>query len=344
MFNESDLHYLLNHAGAVWSKISELHYWADAIWSRIAKPEMILLWSTIIFAAIFTYWIESPVRRTMSGFIRYCFPPGLFSHPSTRADFLYWISLRITYPLCIAPVVLFVTTHAARADHELLVKIFGPVPTPEPASYGTLCLFTVTMVLAYDLSYYLYHLAAHKIPLLWEFHKVHHSAEVMVGTTKDRIHPIDNILNVLWDGVIPGFTYGAWMFFAMDPVEVTIYGLNVYVLRHIIFSDVVRHLHFRLSFGRWINYIILCPYYHQLHHSSAPQHIDKNFGLAFAIWDRMFGTLAVPKPNERFSFGLTNNEHKEYQSLIKLYILPFKKVFMYLYRMFRRPYRARISL
>ena len=45
-----------------------------------------------------------------------------------------------------------------------------------------------------------------------------------------------------------------------------------------------------------------------------------------SIWDRLFGTLAVPKPNEDFNFGLAGGEHKEYQSLTALYLLPLVKM------------------
>jgi sterol desaturase/sphingolipid hydroxylase (fatty acid hydroxylase superfamily) len=191
----------------------------------------------------------------------------------------------------------------------------------------TLVAFTISMLIAYDLSYYLYHRMQHRIPILWELHKVHHSAQVMIGVTKDRVHPIDEIMNRWWDGLIPGLCYGIWLFFALDPVELTVFGINVYALRNIIvMMDFVRHTHLKLSYGRHLSAILLSPHYHQLHHSIAEKHWDKNFGLGLSVWDRMFGTLVVPEPDEDFVFGLTENEHDEYQSLYKLHILPLKKI------------------
>lgn len=43
-----------------------------------------------------------------------------------------------------------------------------------------------------------------------------------------------------------------------------------------------------------------------------------------SIWDRMFGTLHAPEPNESLSFGL-GAESKEYQSTFGLYVLPLRK-------------------
>jgi sterol desaturase/sphingolipid hydroxylase (fatty acid hydroxylase superfamily) len=63
-----------------------------------------------------------------------------------------------------------------------------------------------------------------------------------------------------------------------------------------------------------------------LHHSVARHHWDKNFGLTLSIWDRMFGTLVVPAPDEDFAFGLPEGEAGEYQSLVRLHILPLKKI------------------
>jgi hypothetical protein len=40
----------------------------------------------------------------------------------------------------------------------------------------------------------------------------------------------------------------------------------------------------------------------------------------------MFGTLVVPEPDEDFVFGLTDNEHDEFQSLYRLHVVPLKKI------------------
>ncbi len=164
---------------------------------------------------------------------------------------------------------------------------------------------------------------------MWELHKVHHSAEVMVGVTKDRVHPLDEIMNRWWDGLLPGLAYGTWMFFVLDPVELTIFELNVYFIRNtVLMMDFVRHTHMKLSYGRWLNRLFICPHYHQLHHSVSEQHWDKNFGLTLTFWDWLFGTLVVPKPSEDFVFGLQDREAEEYQSLAKLHYLPLKKILL----------------
>lgn len=309
---------------------ADIHrFWALA-WAHLSGENgltMLLLWATVIFAGVVTYIRTRPDRWSARDFIRHILPSEVFHHPSARADFLFWLSRRIFMPLLVVPLIVSTYT-AGHFAYWVLSSIFGPPSHPVgPAGPVMLIAFTVTMLIAYDLSYYLYHRMQHQIPILWELHKVHHSAQIMIGVTKDRVHPIDEIMNHWWDGLIPGLCYGVWLFFALDPVEVTVFGINVYIMRNIILMmDFVRHTHLRLSYGRHLSAILLSPHYHQLHHSIAEKHWDKNFGLTLSVWDRLFGTLVVPEPDEEFVFGLTDNEHDEYQSLYKLHVVPLKKI------------------
>ena len=300
----------------------------NAVLHKLTGPALLavgLLLLTIVISAVVVF-IRSGESRTPMGFIRFMFPKDVLNHPSARADFTFWFVRKLTNPLIAFPAGASVTAAVGYACHTVLVAVFGDAgPVTEHPSVVTLVLFTGSMLLAYDISYYWYHNLQHRFPILWELHKVHHSAEVMVGTTKDRVHPLDDIMNRVWDGLITGPVYGFWLFFAYDPLELTILGLNVYVLRNIIMMDFVRHTHLKISFGKAVNAVILCPHYHQLHHSTNPKHYDKNFGLMLSIWDRMFGTLFVPEPQESFSFGL-GREGDEYQSTTGLLILPLRKM------------------
>jgi len=258
-------------------------------------------------------------------------------HPSARADALFWITKRLVMPFLLIPAgVTFVaaTGYATNQAVGWLFSISQPL-IPGPAGPVTIILFTATMLVAYDISYYLYHVAQHRFPFLWELHKVHHSAEVMVGITKDRVHPLDDLMNRIWDGVIPGISFGLWSLIALNPVEIAIFGINVYVIRNILMMDFVRHTHLKISFGR-LNGVILCPHWHQVHHSVDPRHYDKNFGLLFSFWDRIFGTQFIPDPDEDLKFGLIDRDVRDYQSLFGLYVLPLKKMANHIVRLFQK--------
>ncbi len=301
----------------------------NAALHRIKGPSGAAL-ALLLASILASSWIvfsRSGHPRTLAGFVRFAFPGAVLRHPSARADILFWVTRKLVMLPLAVPASMTIAASIGYATYSGLQALLGlhEAAKLEPGAVALL-LFTGSMLLAYDLSYYVYHSLQHRLPILWELHKVHHSAEVMVGTTKDRVHPIDEIMNKMWDGLLTGPIYGMWLFFVFDPVELTVLGINVYVLRNIIMMDFVRHTHLRVSFGRVVNAVLLCPHYHQLHHSIDPRHYDRNFGLMLSIWDRLFGTLAVPEPDESFRFGLPGRESADYRSLYGLYVLPIRRM------------------
>lgn len=302
--------------------------------TNLLAPGLLLL--TAFGSAVIAYW-RTVKDKSFRDFFDFAIPREVILHPSARADALFWITKKAIMPFLLIPAGITFVVAVGYVTNQALGALFhieGPL-IAGPAGTVTIVIFTATMLVAYDISYYLYHLAQHKFPFLWELHKVHHSAEVMVGITKDRVHPLDELMNRIWDGVIPGICFGIWSLIALDPVELTIFGVNVYVMRNILMMDFVRHTHFKISFGP-LNSVILCPHWHQLHHSVDPRHYDKNFGLLFSFWDRLFGTQFVPDPDEDFKFGLVDRDVRDYQSLFGLYILPLKKMWWQISRVFRK--------
>lgn len=300
------------------------------LFSANAAAAGLMLFTALICALV--AYFRTVRERSLREFFDFVFPNEVIHHPSARADLLFWITRRLVFPFLMIPAGITFVAGMGYATNKVLGTVLGiDAPLMSDPGPATIVMFTITMLLAYDISYYLYHLAQHRSPFLWELHKVHHSAEVMVGITKDRVHPVDELMNRAWDGVIAGFFFGVWSLIALDPVELTIFGLNVYVMRNILMMDFVRHTHFKISFGP-LNNVVLCPHWHQLHHSVDPRHHDKNFGLLFSFWDRLFGTLCVPKPDEDFKFGLSDPDVREYQSLFGLWVLPLKKMALHVGR------------
>jgi sterol desaturase/sphingolipid hydroxylase (fatty acid hydroxylase superfamily) len=311
-----------------------------AIAHRLSQVDYVvpgLLLITALASALIAYW-KTTENKSFVDFFEFALPKEVILHPSARADALFWITKRLIMPFLLIPAGITFVSAVAYGTNALITSTFhlqGPLLNG-PAGPVVIVIFTITMLLAYDLSYYLYHLAQHRIPILWELHKVHHSAEVMVGITKDRVHPLDDLMNRIWDGVIPGICFGIWSVIALNPVEVAIFGINVYVMRNILMMDFVRHTHYKISFGV-LNHVILSPHWHQLHHSVNPKHYDKNLGLLFSFWDRLFGTQCIPEPDENFTFGLMDRDVRSYQSLFGLWIMPLQRMGKQIGNWFGRP-------
>jgi sterol desaturase/sphingolipid hydroxylase (fatty acid hydroxylase superfamily) len=180
------------------------------------------------------------------------------------------------------------------------------MPPTQLALFVTTTIVTVALFLAYELGYWVDHFLSHRIPFLWEFHKVHHTAEVLSPLTNFRVHPVDGIVfyNIL--AVCMGTTEGVMNYaFGQQTPQFVVSSSNAIV---VIFTYLLAHLHhtsFWISFtGIW-GRLLISPAHHQIHHSTDPIHFNKNLGSCLAIWDWLFGTLHVPaRKREKLSFGV----------------------------------------
>lgn len=167
-------------------------------------------------------------------------------------------------------------------------------------------LATLALFLAYEFAYWLDHYLSHKLPFLWQFHQVHHSAESLSLATIFRVHPVDTIVFYNLVALFTGLTAGVLNYaFGEAAAPFTIGGGNVLLLGTAVLLTHLHHTHFWISFGdRW-GRMLLSPAHHQIHHSADPAHYDRNFGNSLAIFDRLFGTLYVPAAKrEQLSFGV----------------------------------------
>ena len=171
------------------------------------------------------------------------------------------------------------------------------------------------------------HNLLHRVSWLWEFHKVHHSAEVLTPITAFRVHPVDDLLTLsltaLFSGVVQGL-FRATVGTGIADIEVL--GVNVLLFAWYIFGFHLRHSHIWLAYPVWLSHILVSPAQHQIHHSSAPRHFDRNMGFIFAFWDAIGGTLYVPKAREDLNYGLYGEEPGQFASVSALYIRPFRNL------------------
>ena len=166
---------------------------------------------------------------------------------------------------------------------------------------------TFAVLIIGDFSTYWVHRIHHQTAALWPFHEVHHSAEVMTPITVYRKHPVYDLLGGMFSNVLMGCLLGFWVWVFADRIDIVhIAGASVlYVAFHVAGSN-FRHSHIWISYGpKWERFFI-SPAQHQVHHSIALKHRDKNFGEVFAIWDWMFGTLYRPTREEVLTFGLSD--------------------------------------
>ncbi len=175
-----------------------------------------------------------------------------------------------------------------------------------------------------DFTHYWVHRAFHS-RWLWEFHKVHHSAVVMVPVTASRIHFFERLCEVIIKGFMFALYNGIIFWFCGGKVNnVTLLGIGYLSFIFNSLASNLRHSHVWFSFGPRLEHVLNSPAQHQIHHSRDPRHYSRNFGVNLSLWDWMFGTLYITttKP-EPLEFGVMPKDNERYQQLHNLLFRPF---------------------
>lgn len=285
----------------------------------------VLYLATSLLIALIIHFKQERSQQTSEGPITGIFPTQVYTHRSTMVDYIYFITNTILYAIILAPFAGF-GMFISRNIQLVLASFFTPHVMTEVSAIALTACYSVILALLADFGTFIAHYWMHRIPVLWEFHKVHHSAEVMTPITVYRMHPIDDILTLIIIGVFSGTVDAFVRFFVAPGLSLyTVYGLGVASYIFFITGYHLRHSHIWLSYGPLFSKIFISPAQHQIHHSTAKRHWNKNFGFILATWDHLFGSLYIPKEREQIKFGLGNGEDALYSSPLKLYFLPFKR-------------------
>ena len=205
--------------------------------------------------------------------------------------------------------------------------------------YVIISLFTLSHFLVDDFSKYIVHRWMHKWPFLWALHKVHHSATNLTPMTVFRTHPLEGLVFTLRSAFAQGLTISTFVYFFGSGVDLyTILGANLFVFFFNVFGSNLRHSHIGIRYWKWLEYILISPAQHHLHHSIAKEHYNKNYGAALAIWDWLFGSLHHSEDTDSLTLGLGTKDDQKKHTLKELYAIPvlefinfFKKKFQIFY-------------
>ena len=146
----------------------------------------------------------------------------------------------------------------------------------------------VLLFLATDLLWYWYHRFGHNINLFWAAHIVHHQSDDFNYTAAARITVFQAIARGLFWSILP--------IIGFKPEMITVFLLVHGTYPFFTHTQLVGKL-------GWLEYILVTPSHHRVHHSSNPEYLDKNYGDMLIIWDRIFGTFAEESTEPRY--GLT---------------------------------------
>jgi sterol desaturase/sphingolipid hydroxylase (fatty acid hydroxylase superfamily) len=127
-----------------------------------------------------------------------------------------------------------------------------------------------------DFITYWWHRLLHSWGPLWAFHSVHHAQPEMNFISSYRLHPLEQLMqNMVM--VAPLLIMGV----------PTFHWLPLMVVMALL--EGVQHSALEWDYGRGYR-VLVSPRFHALHHSSDPQHFNRNFSKILSIWDFLFGT------------------------------------------------------
>ena len=147
----------------------------------------------------------------------------------------------------------------------------------------------ILLLLSTDLVWYWYHRLGHEINFLWAAHIVHHQSEEFNLSAAARITTIQAVFrNVFWC-ILPLIGFHPNMIITI-------------LLAHGAYSFFT-HTQLIGKLG-WLEYILITPSLHGVHHASDEKYLDKNYGDVFVFWDKLFGTFQTEE--EAPKYGLTH--------------------------------------
>ena len=152
--------------------------------------------------------------------------------------------------------------------------------------------YWAVLLLAEDFMYYWLHRIDHYCRFFWAVHVTQHSSEefnLKVGFRSSVFHPLYRFIYFIplalmgFKGIDIMFMYAATQ----------IFGILVH-------TQTIKKLGF-------LEYIIVTPSHHRVHHGSNIQYLDKNMGMILIIWDKLFGTFQAEDDKDPVKYGLTKN-------------------------------------
>ena len=261
-----------NYARYLWHELTHPH------------PKSYLLWLVGLSLAFFLMEMVRPWRRDQARF---------------RKDF--WLdAFYMFFNFFLFSLVIY------NAASDVAVKIFSDLlrtvgienlVAVEVGSWPVwLQLFTLFFVR--DFVQWNVHRLLHRVPFLWEFHKVHHSVEQMGFAAHLRYHWMENVV------------YRALEYI---PLAMIGFGIDDFFVVHIFTLAVghFNHSNLNVPLGP-LKYVFNNPQMHIWHHAKQlPQGREHgmNFGLTLSLWDYLFGTACIPEDGRDAQLGFDGDEH-----------------------------------
>ncbi|WP_066833686.1 sterol desaturase family protein [Rufibacter ruber] len=203
--------------------------------------------------------------------------------------------------LVLVPALVLSAQRASQKQSGLLPML--PLPA---AAQGALAFLLL------DYGNYLWHVLNHRFTLLWRFHHVHHTDLDLDVTTAWRFHLGEVLVSAFYRGAVARVV-------GPTPQQVLAYELLYEA------ATAFHHSNWRLPYRleKALNWLVVTPRMHGIHHSIVHQETDSNFSVVFSFWDRLHQTVRLNVPQQEITVGVPAFRDPQELTYGQLQQLPF---------------------
>ena len=141
-----------------------------------------------------------------------------------------------------------------------------------------------------DIAYYTLHYVDHHCRLFWAVHVTHHSSEEFNLSTGFRSSVFQPLYRTIYFAPIA--------LLGFEPLDILFMYAATQIYGSLIHTE-------RIGKLGWLEYVLVTPSHHRVHHGSNPRYLDKNMGMCLIFWDKLFGTFEPEAAEDPPRYGLT---------------------------------------
>ncbi|HEY0434076.1 MAG TPA: sterol desaturase family protein, partial [Chitinophagaceae bacterium] len=152
-------------------------------------------------------------------------------------------------------------------------------------SPGSTIIYWVALLIAEDFLYYWLHRFDHEVRLFWAVHVTHHSSQQLnfsVGFRSSVFQPLYRF-----------FYFIPLALLGFRPLDIVFMYSATQIWGILVHTELIRKM-------GWLEYILVTPSHHRVHHASNPKYLDMNMGMFLIIWDKLFGTFQEELPVDAY--------------------------------------------
>jgi sterol desaturase/sphingolipid hydroxylase (fatty acid hydroxylase superfamily) len=170
-------------------------------------------------------------------------------------------------------------------------RFFSPIQNP--------WIYWIVLIVFEDFMYYWLHRADHTCRLFWVAHVTHHSSSkfnLSVGFRSSVLEPLYRFIFFI-PLALCGFS----------PIDIAFIYSATQTWGILVHTEKIKK-------AGWLEYFLVTPSHHRVHHGSNPTYLDKNMGMLLIVWDKLFGTFQPELPAEQYQpikYGLTKELKSE---------------------------------